>query len=252
MNQITVTCSDLPDPDWITFDEARPGINICRARITDHVSQIAMYRSLLSEDELQRSLSYLHDKDRHRFIISRGLLRLLLAERLELLPEDIIFGRTSGKKPFVINATSRVIEFNVSHAGEWLLIALSAQPIGTDVECIDESFVFDDIVTQVFAEPERLYVNASPSPSHSFFKIWSRKECLLKGSGKGIGENLPLTICLDGINYLDSAVIGSPDNWEVNTFAVANKYVGNIAYSKSNPVNFFHIIPAAFDYLRRR
>ncbi|MCA9223049.1 MAG: hypothetical protein KDA71_22175, partial [Planctomycetales bacterium] len=78
------------------------------------------------------------EADRRRAVAGRAMLRTLLAAHLHVSPRDVPLEATSTGKP-CLPASFDSIEFNVSHSGDCILIALAcAAPVGVDVERIRE------------------------------------------------------------------------------------------------------------------
>ena len=94
-------------------------------------------------------------------------------------------------KPYYYN---RNFEFNISHSGNYVVVAFSNQKIGVDIEKIAEFDIAS--VTDNFHPDEIEYINSSANTFESFFKIWTRKEAYLKATGKGIIDGLSNENCL--------------------------------------------------------
>src|SRR5215471_11712420 len=78
-------------------------------------------KRLLSDDELRRAACFRFQKDRDRFIASRGILRSLLARYLERIPRSMEFHYSDKGKP-LLPATSD-LHFNVAHSGKLIVWA---------------------------------------------------------------------------------------------------------------------------------
>ena len=77
--------------------------------------------------------------------------------------------------------------FNLSHSGDWVVIAYGESPVGVDVEtrCWDESA--EKIVKRFFAPEEQAFVFQSEDNRRDrFLQIWTAKESYLKYLGTGI------------------------------------------------------------------
>ena len=80
--------------------------------------------SLLSESELMIGRKFRFEADRNRFFTGRHSVRLLLSKYLCANPLDIRIIAEKGEKPFIKNPETSV-RFNISHSGQWVVIALS-------------------------------------------------------------------------------------------------------------------------------
>jgi len=77
------------------------------------------WRSLLSEDELQRAQRFHFDRDRKHFCAARGLLRTVLSGYLAVPAKDIAFRYLEkGKPELAAIPEAGQLNFNVSHSGE--------------------------------------------------------------------------------------------------------------------------------------
>lgn len=140
----------------------------------------------LSADERARYRQYRRQRDRVRFGATRAALRGLLALRLGLAPQAIRFFIGRYGKPQLAAGASF---FNVSHAGDYALIALAdTVPVGVDLERIDATRPLADLATQLFSPDE---CASCANDAAAFYALWSGKEAVLKAWGCGIAEHLP-------------------------------------------------------------
>ncbi|MES2703279.1 MAG: 4'-phosphopantetheinyl transferase superfamily protein [Bacteroidota bacterium] len=182
---------------------------------------------ILTNDELHRSSRYFRDHDRHRFTLSRGLLRLVLSQYLGIPAQSIRFAIGANKKPFIEGAATT--HFNVSHAGDWALIAIASYPVGIDVEAIDEAYNYNEILDHCFSETEVQSLAVSAEPRMQFYTSWTRKEALLKATEKGIDDDLAFVPSLDGAHIVSPGKIGSAHDWNVLSFPPATGYAAAVA-----------------------
>ena len=85
-------------------------------------------------------------------------------------------------KPFLTNYDS--IEFNISHCRETIVTAISANPVGVDVE--GRRKFSDTLLQRAFSDEEQALVRNSDEPELEFARIWTRKEAYFKLTGTGI------------------------------------------------------------------
>ncbi len=76
--------------------------------------------------------------------------------------------------------------FNISHAGQWVVCALSDRPVGIDVEVLKPIKARPRYL--LFSEKESRYVNASKDRERRFFTLWTRKEAYLKALGGRLAD----------------------------------------------------------------
>ncbi len=156
----------------------------------------ARFLPALSADERQRAGRFHFERDRHRYTVTRGVLRMLLGSYLGADPAQLVFAYSKHEKPFLPpDATSNKpsIEFNVSHSGAVAMLAFSRErAVGVDVEMIRPDRDHAAIAKRFFSEHEQAQHAALPESerSHAFFRCWTRKEAFIKAIGSGL--SMPL------------------------------------------------------------
>jgi 4'-phosphopantetheinyl transferase len=146
---------------------------------------------LLDEVERGRYAGYRREADKLRFLTGRALIRTAAAQAMDIAPGDVTLdsscfdcGKPHGK-PRVVDST---LEVSISHSGDWIALAMTeALPVGIDVEEIRPVEV-DDLAGICFSPTELTVFKAVPETERrgAFFTYWSRKEAVLKATGKGM------------------------------------------------------------------
>jgi 4'-phosphopantetheinyl transferase len=145
---------------------------------------------VLSADEREKAAQFHFDKDRHRYVSARGILRQLVGRYEQAPPNAIQFTYNTFGKPALDGSSLR---FNASHSGGFALFAFARHGnIGVDLERIRPDFASREIAGQFFSEAEISALRAVPRESQSaaFFACWTRKEAFIKAHGSGL--SLPL------------------------------------------------------------
>lgn len=146
--------------------------------------------ALLSEEEGVRALRFHRHDDRVRFVATRAALRRLLGARLRCRPQVLVFVTNRYGKPRLESAcsSSPAMCFNVSHAGDFALIALSERaPVGVDIERRDPQCDVIGLSLQALSALER---QLPDERRVDFFECWTAKEAVLKALGLGVAEHL--------------------------------------------------------------
>lgn len=147
------------------------------------------YRNfLLSENEQKRAKKFRFRKDHDLFVIGRCITKILLAYYTDRSPESVkIIPDSFGKPTCEMN-----LFFNISHSDDQLLLGFSNSEIGVDIERIDSTVDTEGISKSHFSEIELQKMMTCPSDkrAETFFEIWTKKESLIKGIGKGL--SIPL------------------------------------------------------------
>ncbi|MES2266679.1 MAG: 4'-phosphopantetheinyl transferase superfamily protein [Bacteroidota bacterium] len=200
-------------------------VHIWRINISQNIKRLEQFEALLTADEMLRAGKYKQQKDTYRFIVSRGAQRIILGRYLNQEPAQLQFILSDNKKPHLVGVDGNIINYNLSHSGDWVILAIAATPVGADVEVIDAAFPFHDILPDNFSEEEATFIGTSPD---KFFMLWTRKEAILKATGQGLGDHLNLTPALDGEHLLDASLIGADKNWLLNSFALCPGYIATV------------------------
>lgn len=144
---------------------------------------------LLSRDEQERAARFRFEHDRRRWIAAHVALREILSRYTSEV--RILSGKHG--KPFLANGA---VQFSLSHSGTLAVAAVSAADVGVDVEEIREGIDIEEIAVTAFSGRERARLGEAPPADRrqTFFRIWARKEALLKSRGLGLGSELVETL----------------------------------------------------------
>ncbi|MCG8633302.1 MAG: 4'-phosphopantetheinyl transferase superfamily protein [Desulfobacterales bacterium] len=223
-------------------------------KITDP-DLLARYRSVLSEEEIQKVNRYRFKKDRILSLTARALLRYLLSEYTGLAPGSFSFKTNEFGKPSLVPGRSGPdIRFNLSHSSGTVVCGLmSGHDIGVDVESRDRS-VDLAISRRFFSRQEADQVDAcADHEKHSrFFDLWTLKESYIKACGKGL--SIPLdsfSFDLDkpdiNIRFHDPGVAGPEtlSGWQFFRWVPENRITVAACAQSSNRlgIDTYHCIP---------
>ncbi|MBS1668074.1 MAG: 4'-phosphopantetheinyl transferase superfamily protein [Bacteroidetes bacterium] len=207
-------------------------IDIWAIPISSNLHLIETFKKVLPKKELERSLRYHQEKDRQQFLVNRIVLRLLLATYTKSEPECLVIGFGNNKKPFLVNNKLPHTHFNISHSHDLILMAFSKMELGIDIEWMDKSFSYQDLLGQNFSKDEINFIKMGQDISSNFYLLWTRKEAVLKATSYGLNDTLSLVPSLDGAHSISSGYINSDENWKVSSFQIAENYMGSIAYNE--------------------
>jgi len=143
----------------------------------------------LSPEELDKLATLRFPQDRVRQRLSFGLTRQVLADRLGCAPEEVPLRRSDRGRPWVPGADC---DFNVSHSAALLAIALGPAGIGIDVEPAEP---LDDAmsIAPLFlhdADLDQLRCMPAKRRDQRIRRLWTECEAFLKGTGRGIDDDL--------------------------------------------------------------
>jgi 4'-phosphopantetheinyl transferase len=149
----------------------------------------ALFQHLLStlpKPDQQKTKAYQHDRDQQNCLIGRLMLRHLLLNYFDC-PANCLEQLYKNKygKLFLNNQ----LDFNISHAGDLVLCAISDEgAVGVDVE---KKVSVNLKEMSSFLLPEELEtIQSASDQEEAFYEIWTRKESLLKALGRGLSVDL--------------------------------------------------------------
>jgi 4'-phosphopantetheinyl transferase len=129
----------------------------------------------LSEDETARANRFRFEEDRIRWIRARSSLRLILSRYAGDDPARLVFRYGKHGKPALLPFTD--IEFNLSHAGDWAIIAIARSiPVGVDIERMRGN-------VDMAALLRRLGETDLPQAEPELYRTWTRREARTKAEG---------------------------------------------------------------------
>ncbi len=193
------------------------------------------WRAVLTIAEWEKAMRFRYPADQIRSAATRGVLRTLVGEYLSVPTTEIAFVENANGKPSV---AGKPIEFNVSHSGDYALLAFSSRsPIGADVERIKGGRVVGDLAARVLspAEYQRFSSLTESEQRQTFFQIWTLKESVLKGIGSGLSiapERIEIAFHPENPRLLsaDTEEIGNVDDWSLRSLEIGNdQYAAAIA-----------------------
>ncbi|MBQ4119236.1 MAG: 4'-phosphopantetheinyl transferase superfamily protein [Clostridia bacterium] len=113
-----------------------------------------------------------------------GFVKQLAAEKNNIEKSELILSKGNHGKPYFENLPD--FHFNISHSGNFQVIAISNRPIGIDVERLKS---VNPNVAKRFCKDEYGYITECDS-DYRFIEIWTKKEAYLKYLGEGLHGGL--------------------------------------------------------------
>lgn len=207
-----------------------------------HIPSFSLDRiaGVLAEAELEKASAFRFFKDEKTYKVCRGFLRLLLGKYLNSAPNSIEFIQNAYGKPELSDFSNGSLFFNVSHSGDFGLVALNKEsPIGVDLEFIRE-IDYLNLADSVFSNFEKTELLGIPTGllADAFYSGWTRKESFIKAIGKGL--SFPLKEFYISLNpqksesdvemiSKDSGII---KKWEVVDISFHDQYKAALAIEK--------------------
>lgn len=201
-----------------------PGdVQIWHYELDTDADRQAQLERVLDEAERNRAQRFRFEEHRRRFIVRRGVLRMILAGYTGMKPEKIHFTHGANGKPGIdLSITGRALNFSASSSQALAAVAVACdRELGLDLEQVrpdrDHELIAREFSDHEAAELRRLKPGKRAA---AFFDLWTCKEAYLKG--KGLGLSAPLdqfTVDIDSTpprltwSALDSA---DPEKWSLH------------------------------------
>jgi 4'-phosphopantetheinyl transferase len=151
------------------------------------------YFNLLCREEKERAHRFVSSALTRDFVLSHGVMRTILARHLGLAPDALLFFKGDRGKPFIVDEQSKGLQFNMSHSGNYAVVAVSeGASLGVDIQYHDKSVDVLALAQRFFSadEYQRLLSAAAEDQLALFYRFWSLKEAFIKAVGLGL--SLPL------------------------------------------------------------
>ncbi len=171
--------------------------------------------SHLSEDEVARANRFKFDEDRIRWTRARSALRVILSRYAGDDPVRLGFIYGEHGKPALLPFSD--VEFNLSHAGDWAMIAVTRSvAVGVDIERIRPDVDMAPLLI-------RLGESNLPQGVQDLYQVWTRREARSKAAGGALFDKPS-----DNISAVD---LNAPPGYAASVALVGHepdvRYCGN-------------------------
>lgn len=157
------------------------------------------HTALIAPERAQKAARYRFPDDRRRCVAGGLLLREVLGDRP--VTED-----ANGKPQ------AEGVCFNLSHSGDWAALAVADAEVGCDIELLRMADAMR-LGKVVFTEDEMSLLQSSGDRLGDFYRLWTKKEALLKCMGVGFHRAAKTVdvcgdrFCEDGVVYRMKTVV---------------------------------------------
>ena len=225
LHSINWQSKDRLDDYELTFDYIfKIDIQECYEHIAD------IYQLILPIDEVAKAARFKKIEDFKRFLCARYSLRIILSAFLNIKSSEIVFKFGIYNKPYLDG-----IDFNLSHCGDFVVIAVSETPVGIDIELIKDNFNFMSILPFSFTKSEITKIENDSNPCKLFYWLWTRKEALLKATGEGIIDNM------DEVSVLENKIYRLKQTYNLISFEINKDYMACFVSSSEKRIKFIDL-----------
>jgi phosphopantetheinyl transferase len=170
----------------------------------------------------------------------RFVLRLLLGSYLNCPGKSVCFEQGPAGKPRLVSSTAneKPLDFNMSHSGDWMAVAVASDlALGIDIEVGRVLKRASALAQRSFSAAEADWIRDLPEPEQSaaFFRLWTRREALVKAMGASLFATLK-ELELDpgtGQPRRLPASWPAPANWRVEQLELPNTLTISLAAPRS-------------------
>ncbi|MEM8807347.1 MAG: 4'-phosphopantetheinyl transferase superfamily protein [Cyanobacteria bacterium P01_G01_bin.38] len=219
-----------PDPITLNPDQ----IHIWRICLSQQ--RLADCHSCLSVAEKIRADRFRFDRDRTRFIQSRGSLRHILSRYLSCPAAEVDFTYGEYGKPQVSHDPN--LAFNLSHSEDLALCVVGhGQRLGIDLEYLRPLTHFESLSRRCLCNSELKVIKtlAESQAQQQFLQYWTCKEAYLKALGCGLTQSLQsVEVQLSPTPQLLSPSVES--NWQLKILNPAPGFVAAVISEKKGQI----------------
>ena len=151
---------------------------------------LTRYRDMLTEEEKKKRARYLFEKDRHRYLVTRAMIRSLLSRYGECEPREWRFSTNEWDKPEICtHQNPHGLRFNISHTDAMICCVFTPElDIGADVENTHRKGETVKIAHRFFSVLEEQELRSQPQERQRsrFYDYWTLKESYIKACGMGL------------------------------------------------------------------
>jgi len=143
--------------------------------------------SMISEDRKEKINQYKNPAPA-RLSLGAGTLLRLAMEKCHVSDQltEIAYGKHG--KPYLKGSD---FHFSLSHSGEYVVCAYGDESLGADIQRIKDSI--PNHTNKILSQAEKSYLDSlnGKDKNNAFYRIWTRKESLIKWDGRGLKISLP-------------------------------------------------------------
>jgi 4'-phosphopantetheinyl transferase len=210
-------------------------VHVWQARLDCDQQAVLQLESLLAPDEKLRADRFHFRRDRRRYVVGRGRLRMLLGEYLLAAPAEISLTTTPLGKPGLVGTQPADLRFNVAHSDDLVLYAFArGREVGVDVERERPDVDWRELAERFFAPEEVAALTALPDTERlsAFYRCWTRKEAYLKALGFGMQvplDGFAVTIARDAALVHTNHDPEQRNRWELHGLTPGTGFAAAIA-----------------------
>lgn len=154
----------------------------------DQIKDVSHMKHFISPEKQKRLEKIKHFPSALQIIAGEILARSVICNKLAVSNSAIIFHYNDYGKPGLKDVKG--FHFNLSHSGDWAVMAVSSTEVGIDIEQVVPMDL--SVAEHFFSSFEKQQLNSRPEALQLdyFFQLWTLKESYLKMMGHGLSAAL--------------------------------------------------------------
>lgn len=156
-------------------------VYVHRVDLSKSIKEISQIRNLFALSMKKETKRLVFSEDKLRSIYSELLINYILVVRYGINVNEVQIKKNSNGKKFIIGHP--FIKFNISHSGHWVVIALSNEDIGIDIQKVESICI--DSINNYLGEQEYYKSIKTHRKENFFYQNWVIRESFLKALGRG-------------------------------------------------------------------
>lgn len=178
----------------------------------DNFIEYVKYIDFLSPEKQIQIYNFKFDIDKKLSLISDLFVQYIMCKILGLNIVDLFFKKNVYGKPYLVGFP--YANYNISHTRNAIVIGLSENPIGVDIEKIKTIDL--KIAEKFFNKNELNYIFSNNKEQDKlFYEIWTKKEAYIKWIGKGF------SIPLDAFDITDIEIKNKLSTTKINDYIIS-------------------------------
>lgn len=175
----------------------------------------------------QHCFNSIQNKDAQKRTLFGRIILKSISARLGIARSELVTLTGWGKPVF---ASENGFDFNISHSGDLVVCCFTKDAcVGIDIELNRPLQI--ETYKNYFDSQEWQLIKKSETPVATFFKLWVRKEAVIKADGRGIGIDLSSFNCLN-----NKADVGS-STYFIQDIDLNHEYTCAIACTKKKTIH---------------
>jgi 4'-phosphopantetheinyl transferase len=153
----------------------------------------ARCQEVLDDGERARAAAFAPPRDRQRFTVAHGALRILAGQELSTRPAALTWIPGRHGKPELAPPWPG-LHTSLSHSADMIAVAMTtSRPVGVDIQGLVQGLDTTELAARFFPPDESGYVAAGRDAAERadrFAHLWARKEAAVKAAGGRLWPNL--------------------------------------------------------------